>query len=130
MRTEVKWRSVAMCEHQWQPCHGGAWPCSSVTEAPSPVMSSRERQGEKGNAGQESDEREERSAALATKDHEGSSASVSSEWGKASNAPLPWLGCSKGGVDEVREVVAELWAWCSGRWCGGERAWPWGSARR
>jgi hypothetical protein len=115
MRTGVKWRSVAACEHQRRPCRGGAQPCSGVTEAPGPVTSSREQQGEKGNAGQESDEREERSAALATEDREDGGAPVNSERGKAGNAPLPWLGCSKGGVDEVREVVAELWAWCSGR---------------
>jgi hypothetical protein len=106
MRTRVKWRSMAACEHQRRPCRGGARPCSGVTEAPGPVTSSREQQGEKGNTGQGSDEREERSTALAMEDREGGGAPVSSEWGKASNAPLPWLGCSKGGVDEVREVVA------------------------
>jgi hypothetical protein len=59
--------------------------------------------------GQELDEREEHSTALAMEDHEGGGTPVSSEQGKVGNAPLPWLSCSKGEVDEVREVVAELW---------------------
>jgi hypothetical protein len=42
-------------------------------------------------------------------DHEGGGTPVSSEQGKVGNAPLPWLSCSKGEVDEVREVVVELW---------------------
>jgi hypothetical protein len=78
-----------MCEHQRQPCHGGVRPCSGVTEATCPVTSSREQQGEKGNVGQEPNEREERSTTLATEDHEGGSAPVSSERGQVGNAPLP-----------------------------------------
>jgi hypothetical protein len=53
---------------------------------------------------------EECCAVLATEDHGGGSASVNSEWGKIGNAAYPELGGSKGVVDEVREVVAELWA--------------------
>jgi hypothetical protein len=90
----VKWRSVAACEHQQRPCRGGARPCSGVTEAPDPVTSSCEQQGEKGNAGQGSNEREEHSVALATEDRKSGSAPVSSEWGNVSNVPLPprdWL---------------------------------------
>jgi hypothetical protein len=41
-------------------------------------------------------------------DREGGDMPVSSERGKVGNAPLPWLDCSKGEVDEVREVVVEL----------------------
>jgi hypothetical protein len=93
MRTEVKWRSMATCEHQRRPCRGGARPCSGVTEAPGPVTSSREQQGEKGNAGQGSDEREERSAALAMEDREGGDAPVSSERGKSANVAYPKLDC-------------------------------------
>jgi hypothetical protein len=80
--------------------------------------------------GQELDEREERSAALVVEDREGGGAPVSSTHGEVSNAPLPWLGYSKGEVDKVCEVVAGLWTWCSGRWCDGERARPQGSTRR
>jgi hypothetical protein len=83
----VKWRSVAACEHQRRPCHG-------MTEAPGLVTSSCEQQGEKGNVGQGSNEREERSAALATEDRKSDGALVSSEWGKVGNVPLPprdWL---------------------------------------
>jgi hypothetical protein len=80
--------------------------------------------------GQEPDEGEERSAALAAEDREGGGAPVSSAWGEVGNAPLPWLGYSKGEVDKVRDVVAGLWTWCSGRWCDGESARPWGSVRR
>jgi hypothetical protein len=57
---------------------------------------------------QESDERKERSAALAVEDHEGGGAPVSSAWGEVGNAPLPWLGYSKWEVDKVREVVVGL----------------------
>jgi hypothetical protein len=80
--------------------------------------------------GQEPDEREERSTVLAAEDHEGGGAPVSSARGEVGNAPLPWLGYSKGEVDKVREVVAGLWTWCSGRWCNGQCARPRGSARR
>jgi hypothetical protein len=59
--------------------------------------------------GQEPDEREERSAALAPEDHEGGGAPVSSARGEVGNAPLPWLSYSKWKVDKVREVVAGLW---------------------
>jgi hypothetical protein len=82
-----------VCEHQRWPCHGSARPCSGVTEAPGPVTSSHEQQGEKGNAGQGSDEREECSAALATEDREGSGAPVSSERGKSANVAYPKLDC-------------------------------------
>jgi hypothetical protein len=40
----------------------------------------------------------------------GGSAPVNSEREKIGNAAYPKLGCSNGVVDEVREVVAELWA--------------------
>jgi hypothetical protein len=53
-------------------------------------------------------------AVLATEDREGGGALVNSERGKVGNAAYPELGCFTGVVDEVREVVAELWAWCSG----------------
>jgi hypothetical protein len=46
---------------------------------------------------------------LAMEDHEGVSAPVNSEQGKVGNAAYPELGCSNGVVDEVCEVVAELW---------------------
>jgi hypothetical protein len=62
---------------------------------------------------------EERCAVLATEDSEGGGAPVNSERGKVGNAAYPDLDCSNGVVDEVREVVAELWVWCSGRRCGG-----------
>jgi hypothetical protein len=42
---------------------------------------------------------------------------VNSERGKVSNAAYPELDCFNGVVDEVHEVVAELWAWCSGLRC-------------
>jgi hypothetical protein len=47
---------------------------------------------------------------LAIEDREGGGAPVNSEHGKIGNAAYPELGCSKGVVDEVCEVVAELWA--------------------
>jgi hypothetical protein len=53
---------------------------------------------------------EECCAVLATEDREGGGASVNSELGKIGNVAYPKLGCSNGVVDEVREVVAELWA--------------------
>jgi hypothetical protein len=53
---------------------------------------------------------EECSAVLAMEDHEGGGAPVNSEQGKIGNAAYPELGCSDGVVNEVREVVAELWA--------------------
>jgi hypothetical protein len=49
----------------------------------------------------------------AAKDREGGGAPMKSEWGEASNAAYLELICSNGVVDEVREVVAELWVWCS-----------------
>jgi hypothetical protein len=49
----------------------------------------------------------------ATEDYEGGSAPVKSERGEVGNATYPELGCSNGVVDEVREVVVELWAWWS-----------------
>jgi hypothetical protein len=63
------------------------------------------------------DKREELYAVLATEDREGSGAAVKSKWGKASNVAYPELGCSNRVVDEVREVVVELWVWCSGLRC-------------
>jgi hypothetical protein len=54
-------------------------------------------------------EKEELYADLAMKDREGGGAPVNSERGKASNAAYPELGCSNWVVDEVCEVVAELW---------------------
>jgi hypothetical protein len=53
---------------------------------------------------------EECCAVLATEDREGGSDPVNSERGKIGNAAYPKLGCSNGVVNEVREVVAELWA--------------------
>jgi hypothetical protein len=53
---------------------------------------------------------EECCAVLATEDREGGGASVNSERGKISNATYPELSCSNGVVDEVHEVMAELWA--------------------
>jgi hypothetical protein len=50
-------------------------------------------------------------------DRKGGGASVKSEWGEVGNAAYPDLGCSHGVVDEVREVVAGLWVWCSGLQC-------------
>jgi hypothetical protein len=82
LRTGAKWRSVTACEHQWRPWRGGARPCSGVTGAPCPVASSRKHQDRKGKVGQELDEREERSAALAIEDCEGGSTPVSSVRGK------------------------------------------------
>jgi hypothetical protein len=55
---------------------------------------------------------------------------VSSERGKSRQCALTLLGCSKGGFDEVREVVAELWEWYIGRWCDDERTRRRRSARR
>jgi hypothetical protein len=58
------------------------------------------------------DEREKRCAVLAMEDREGSGAPVKSERGEVGNAAYPGLGCSNRVIDEVCEVVAELWAWC------------------
>jgi hypothetical protein len=44
-------------------------------------------------------------------------APVKSERGEVGNAAYPELDCSNGMVDEAREVVAELWVWCSGLRC-------------
>jgi hypothetical protein len=49
-------------------------------------------------------------AVLATEDRGGGDAPVNSERRKISNVAHPELGCSNGVVDEVCEVVAELWA--------------------
>jgi hypothetical protein len=43
-------------------------------------------------------------------DREGGGDPVNSERGKISNAAYPKLGSSNGVVNEVLEVVAELWA--------------------
>jgi hypothetical protein len=56
------------------------------------------------------DEKEEPYAVLATEDREGGGASVNTERGNAGNATYPELGCSNVVVDEVCEVMAELWA--------------------
>jgi hypothetical protein len=54
----------------------------------------------------------------ATEDRESSGTPVKSERGEVGNVAYPELGCSNGVVDEVHEVVAELWAWWSGlRYC-------------
>jgi hypothetical protein len=53
---------------------------------------------------------EECYAVLAMEDREGGSAPVNSERGKIGNVAYPELGCSNGVVDEVHEVVVELWA--------------------
>jgi hypothetical protein len=58
----------------------------------------------------------------ATEDREGSDALVKFEWGEATNATYPELDCSNGVVNEVREVVAELWVWHSARQCYDMRA--------
>jgi hypothetical protein len=50
-------------------------------------------------------------------DSEGSGAPMKSEQGKAGNATYPELVCSNGVVNKVREVVVELWVWCSGLRC-------------
>jgi hypothetical protein len=89
LRTEAKWRSMIACEHHRRPWRDGARPCSGVMGTHCPVASSQKHQDEKGKKGQEPDEREERSAALATEDHEGGGVPMSSKWGKSGNAPLP-----------------------------------------
>jgi hypothetical protein len=53
---------------------------------------------------------EECCAVLATEDREGGGDLVNSEQGKIGNAAYPKLGCSNGVVNEVHEVVVELWA--------------------
>jgi hypothetical protein len=53
---------------------------------------------------------EECYAVLAMENREGGGASVNSKRGRISNATYPELGGSDGEVDEVHEVVAELWA--------------------
>jgi hypothetical protein len=53
---------------------------------------------------------EECYAILATENCEGGSALMNFERGKIGNATYPELGSSDGVVDEVHEVVAELWA--------------------
>jgi hypothetical protein len=78
------------------------------------VTSSREHLGGIGKTRQGPDEREKRCVVPAMEDHEGGGAPVKSEWGEAGNVAYPKLGCSNGVVDEVCEVVAELWVWCSG----------------
>jgi hypothetical protein len=70
----------------------------------------------------ELDKREERCAVPAMEDREGGGAPVKSERGKVGNATYPELGCSNGVVDEVHEVVVELWAWWSGLRCCDVRA--------
>jgi hypothetical protein len=47
---------------------------------------------------------------LATVDRDCSGAPVKSEWGEVGNVAYPEPGCPHRVVDEVREVVAELWA--------------------
>jgi hypothetical protein len=130
LRTGAKWRSVTTCEHHRWPWRGDARPCSGMMGTHCPVTSSQKHQHEKGKVGQEPDEREEHSAALAAEDREGSGAPVSSEQGEVGNAPLPWFGCSKGEVDEVREVVAELWIEFGRLRCDGDLTRPRGSVRR
>jgi hypothetical protein len=113
---------MAACEHQWWPCRGGARPCSGVTGLARSVMSSREHLGRMGKMRQGPNKRKELYAVLAMEDREGSGATVKSKRGKASNAAYPELGCSNRVVNEVREVVAELWVWCSGLRCCDTRA--------
>jgi hypothetical protein len=43
-------------------------------------------------------------------DRDGGGAPVKSEQGEVGNAAYLELGCSNGVVDEVHEVMAELWA--------------------
>jgi hypothetical protein len=43
-------------------------------------------------------------------DRDGGGAPVKSEWGEVSNAAYPELGCSNVVVNEVCDVMAELWA--------------------
>jgi hypothetical protein len=50
-------------------------------------------------------------------DREGGIALVKSKRGEAGNAAYPKLGCSNGVVNEVHEVVVELWVWRSGWHC-------------
>jgi hypothetical protein len=57
-----------------------------------------------------------------TEDREGGGAPVKSERGEVGNVAYPELNCINGVVDEVREVVAELWVWCSGLRCCDARA--------
>jgi hypothetical protein len=109
-----------MCKHHRRPWRGGVRLCSGVTGTHCLVASSQKHQHEKGKVGQEPDEMEECSAALTVEDREGNGAPVSSERGEVGNAPLPWFGCSKGEVDEVREVVAELWTEFGRLRCDGE----------
>jgi hypothetical protein len=61
---------------------------------------------------------EECYAVLAMENHEGGGASVNSKRGRIGNAAYPELGVFDGVVDEVREVVAELWALFGGLRCG------------
>jgi hypothetical protein len=42
--------------------------------------------------------------------------------GSAANVAHLGLVRSGGVVDGVREVVVELWVWCSGLWCSDTRA--------
>jgi hypothetical protein len=49
-------------------------------------------------------------AGLATENCKSGGAPVTLGGGKTSNVAYPKLGCLKGAVDKVREVVAELWA--------------------
>jgi hypothetical protein len=64
------------------------------------------------------DEREELYAVLDMEDHEGGGALVKFEWGEVGNVAYTELGCSNGVVDEVRDVVAELWVrWSRLRCC-------------
>jgi hypothetical protein len=58
----------------------------------------------------------------ATEDRKGGGALVKSEQGEVGNAAYPELSCSSGVVDEVCEVVAELWAWWSRLRCCDARA--------
>jgi hypothetical protein len=68
------------------------------------------------------DEREECCVVPATENREGGGAPVTFERGEVGNAAYPELGCSNGVVDEVCEVVAELWAWWSRLRCCDGRA--------
>jgi hypothetical protein len=71
---------------------------------------------------------------LATVDRGGGGAPVNSKRGKSANVAHPKLGCPKWVVDQVCEVVAELWAWFGVLWWDVMRVRSWrahgGTARR